>query len=409
MNQKPTPLKNPVVLVTVSGQDNPGITASITEVLSAGGATILDIGQAVIHGWLSLSILFKMSEEQQDEKTTIKDLLFRATELGLKLEFQIIDLEKSKQSNLIQKSKYQYAITLIADCISAKAVHWITNHLSTYSLNIDEIQRLSEKEFSCIEIITSSEKNIDIQSLKKDLLTSTQKLGVDMAIQNEGIFRKSKRLVVFDMDSTLIQNEVIDEMARYKGCFEEVSQITEASMKGELDYNESLIKRVSLLDGLTLNDLKTITKSLTITPGASDLIKVLKKLGYKIALISGGFSHMTNEFKKILDIDYAYANELEFKDGKTTGKVFPPLVNAQRKADLLELIAQQEKISLGQVIAIGDGANDLLMLEKAGLGIAFNAKPVLRNKADLSLNQKNLKVIFYLLGISAKDIEEVLD
>jgi len=406
MNPKATP-SNPIVLATVSGADHPGITSELTYVLAQSNANVLDIGQAVIHGWLSLSILFELPEKEQDEKTTLKDLLFKATELGLKLEFKVFDKKYAKNHHF-SKQSFRYAITLISDNVTAQVLHQVTNALVKFHSNIDIIQRLSESEFSCVEIMISTSDKLNESELKKELLEIATQNGVDIALQAEGLYRRSKRLVVFDMDSTLIQNEVIDEFARQMNVYDEVSKITESAMNGEIDFNESLKQRCSKLKGLTLSDVDKIFKKLELTPGADELIHVLKKLGYKIAIISGGFVCVASRFKESLGIDFAYANTLEFKDGVATGNVIPPIVNTQRKADLLELIAQQENIELDQVIAIGDGANDILMLEKAGLGIAFNAKVNVRKQADLSLNKKNLRSIFYLIGIPGREISAVL-
>jgi phosphoserine phosphatase len=243
-----------------------------------------------------------------------------------------------------------------------------------------------------------------VVKMKKELLGIAKKLSVDIALQAEGLYRRAKRLIVFDMDSTLIQSEVIDELARHKGVYNEVAAITHAAMNGKMDFDESLKKRVAKLKGMSQADLLEVFQKVELTPGAEDLLRVLKKLGYKIGLISGGFSFVAERLKTKLGIDYVYANNLESKDGLLTGNVIPPIVNAQRKADLLDVIAQQEQVELDQVIAIGDGANDLPMLEKAGLGIAFNAKPTVREKADLSINQKNLKAVLYLLGLEERDL-----
>lgn len=395
-----------VVLVTVSGQDAPGITSELTGVLASANVAILDIGQAVIHGLLSLSILFELAPDDQT-KAPIKDLLFKAAELGLKLEFQVLDHALAESNHLNLKNN-QYAVTLIADRISAVALHEVTKTLAKYQMNIDVIERLSEGAFSCVDMLVSSASPINSKNVKKELLSIAKINGVDIALQNEGLYRRAKRLVVLDMDSTLIQNEVIDEFARELGVFEEVSKITHQAMLGEMDYDQSLRLRCLKLKGLKLSQVDSVFNRLTLTNGASDLIKVLKTLGFKTALISGGFSLIADRLKTQLGIDYAYANQLEIIDQTLTGNVIPPIVNAQRKADLLDLIAQQERLSLDQVIAIGDGANDLLMLEKAGLGIAFNAKPLVREKADLALSQKNLRSILYLLGLSGRDLSEVL-
>ena len=404
----PTPGKSKarsVVLVTVSGKDAPGITSTLTGVLAESKVTIIDIGQAVIHNLLSLSILFESPGTV--DNAPIKNLLFKAAELGLKLEFQVLDGKSLENGDYAPKA-YRYAVTLISEQITAQALHQVTAIMAKYSVNIDIIERLSDGEFSCVEMLVSSSAALDRRALKTDLLAIAKKQEVDIALQAEGLYRRAKRLVVFDMDSTLIQSEVIDEFAREKGVYDEVSAITQSAMKGKLNFDESLIRRCEKLKGLTTDDIEKVFRRIELTAGASDLIRVLKKLGYKVALISGGFTCIADRLKEQLGIDYAYANVLEIVDGRLTGKVGQPIVNAQRKADLLEVIAQQEKIHLDQVIAIGDGANDLLMLERAGLGIAFNAKPVVRERADLSISQKNLRSILYLLGISGRDLAEVL-
>lgn len=395
-----------LVLVTVSGKDTPGITSELTGVLAESQVSILDIGQAVIHGMLSLSILFEL--EGDTHHAPLKDLLFKAAELGMKLEFQLLDGAQLSTGHLAPKA-YRYALTLISERITAQALHQVTRVLAKYRVNIDVIERLSEGEFSCVEMLVSSAEALDRRALKTELLNIARQLGVDIALQAEGLYRRSKRLVVFDMDSTLIQNEVIDEFARERGVFDQVSAITHEAMKGQLPFDESLKRRVAMLKGLTHDEIERVFARIEVTPGASDLIAVLKKLGYKVALISGGFSCIADRLKSRLGIDYAYANTLEMDHGVATGHVLPPIVNAQRKADLLDVIAQQEHIHLDQVIAIGDGANDLLMLEKAGLGIAFNAKPMVNERADLALNQKSLRSILYLLGISGRDLAEVID
>lgn len=392
------------VLVTVSGKDTPGITSGLTQILSESRASILDIGQAVIHGQLSLSILFEMNEGDT-HRATLKELLFRSKEMNLKLDFQVIENGFSERSG----GRHRYALTVIADPVTAMTVHRVTQCLADFKLNIDSIQRMSESEFHCIELLVSSPDAINQHQMKPRLLEIAREQGVDIALQAEGLFRRSKRLVVLDMDSTLIQNEVIDEFARKKGVYEEVSTLTETSLHGKMSFDESLKIRCEKLSGLSVKVFDEVYTELKMTPGAEELIQVLKKLGYKIALLSGGFSCIADRLKEQLGITYAYANKLEVSDGKITGNLVGPIVNAQRKADLLELIAQQEEIHLDQVIAIGDGANDIPMLEKAGFGIAFNAKPVVSDRADFSLNKKNLQSIFYLLGISGREASQVLN
>ena len=391
------------ILLTLTGRDHPGITAEITRILAQHRVGILDITQAVIQKILTLSLLFELNNGKEKElRELLKDLLLAANQMGLKLEFL-----ENNSTDLNPNSKPQlshYAVTLIAESVTAQALHEVSRTLAHWKFNIDTIKRLSEDEFSCVEMLVSCGDLIDARTLRKELLILAKEQEVDIALQAEGLYRRAKRLIVLDIDSTLIQSEVIDELAREKGVYDQVSQITHEAMMGKMNYDESLKLRCELLKGLSIQDLEIVYQKVQITPGAEDLICVLKKLGYKIAVISGGFSFVANRLKEKLGIDYAFANSLELENGILTGRVIPPIVNAQRKADLLDEIAQQERIDLDQVIAVGDGANDLLMLEKAGLGIAFHAKPVVREKADLVFNQKNMKSILYLLGLSAKDV-----
>jgi phosphoserine phosphatase len=393
------------VLATFSGRDKPGITSAMTKILAEAEVTIVDIGQAVIHELLSLSILFSMNDT--DGRGVIKDLLFEANELGMKLDFQILKEEDIPQRHLTEKA-IRYVVTILAERIGAEALHAVTQIVSKSGFNIDTIQRLSEGEFACVEMIISSDKEISRVNLKKELLEISFKSQVDVALQEDGPFRRMKRLIAFDMDSTLIQNEIIDELAKERGVFDKVGTITEQAMQGKIDFQESLRQRTALLAGLTPEDLRKVADRIQITPGAKELTGMLKKLGYKIALISGGFTHFAEKLRSELQLDYVYANELETTNGILTGQVKSPIIDAQRKADLLEVIAQNERISLDQVIAVGDGANDLKMLEKAGLGIAFNAKPVVRESADLSYNQKNLRSILHLLGFRTAEINRFI-
>jgi phosphoserine phosphatase len=395
------------ILATFSGKDHPGITSEVTGILARHKVAIIDIAQAVIQNLLSLSICFELPDGELGKKI-LQELQTLSTEQGLDLEHRALGKPGSQDAKTGHSGElYHYAVTLIADVVTAEALHQVTTTLAKRKTNIDVIKRLSADGFSCVEMIVSSPEEFSIKSknaVKKELLGIAKKLGVDIALQSEGLYRRAKRLVVLDMDSTLIQGEVINELARLKGVFDEVSAITHAAMNGKMDYDESLRQRVRMLKGMTSAELEQVFQKIELTPGAADLISVLKKLGYKLALISGGFTYVAERLKNQLGIDFVYANHLEIKDGALTGNVIPPIVNAQRKADLLDVIAQQEKIELDQVIAIGDGANDLLMLEKAGLGIAFNAKPTVREKADLSLGQKNLRSVLYLLGLSEREL-----
>ncbi len=384
----------------MAGPDVPGITASLTEILNREGVRLLDIEQATTHGILSLSMLVQFTGEAGDDKAVLKDLLFKAKELGLTLDFIVVEGDTHLRS-----SAHQFAITLMSDDLQARHIAAIAAVLAKRNVNIDTIHRLNEGGLSCVELITYTNSNIDLNGLKDDLLKSASRFsGLDIAIQKENLYRRAKRLVVMDMDSTLIQVEVIDELARCAGVGDEVTAITAKTMAGEMDFDESLKQRVALLKGLSESQLKTVADTIPLTPGAEVLIKTLKRLGYKIALISGGFSYFGEKLKETLGFHYVFTNVLEIQNGKLTGQVLGSIVNAQRKADLLEQIAEQEDVPLESTVAIGDGANDILMLKKAGLGIAFNAKKKTRQAADAALNRKTLASILYLLGITDKDI-----
>jgi len=389
------------ILLTVSGADGPGITSSMMEILASHKVLILDLGQAVIQKLLSLSILFELPVH--DEKSVLKDLLFAATERALKVDFKMLTPAELPSRHMTKKAS-RFVVTLIGENLPAVALYPVTQTLSAAGLNIDNIQRLSEGEIQTLEMMVSSDHVVSDSQLKKDLLQVATQVGFDIALQVDGPYRRARRLIAFDMDSTLIQNEVIDELAREKGVYDAVSKITEEAMQGKLDFSESLRRRCALLEGLPLSSVDKVFERIKLTPGAEELIFKVKKLGYKVALISGGFTLIADRLKDSLGLDYVYANKLEIKDGKLTGKVLPPIVDARRKADLLEVIAQQERIRLEQVIAIGDGANDLEMLERAGLGIAFNAKPMVRERADLSLTRKTLKPVFQILGLREDDL-----
>ena len=387
------------IVITVSGPDAPGIVSSITSILSENTVKIIDIEQIVIRKLILLSMMLDLRESKGGQVSLLKDLLLEAKRLNVELDFKIASYDEHLQHD----NNFMYAVTCLGEKITAQVVAQISNAIYSENVNIERITQLSQGELGCIEMIVKTDKTINVQDMTGKLLSISSDFGVDIAVQKEDIFRRSKRLVVMDMDSTLIQVEVIDELAKAAGHGEEVSGITSKAMNGELSFNESLNKRVELLRGLDENVLDEIYHNIPFTPGAKKLVKILKKLGYKTAVISGGFTFFTDRLKNELGLDYAFANKLEIKDGKLTGKVLGKIINGEYKAEILEDIANKENISLDQVVAIGDGANDLLMLDKAGLGIAFNAHKAVREQADYNISQKNLDSIIYLLGISEKE------
>ncbi len=396
---------NQIVLVTVTGRDMPGITASLTGIIAAGECELLDIEQVVVQGQLTLCLLVGVDGGRARGAPVIKDLLFAAKELGMDLDFQVLEERLAKDD----ARRWQYALTAIGDTVGAKAIHELANVLAKHSANIDAIRRLSGDVLSSVEIVVGIVPDEDkALALRKDLMAASSELGVDVAFQRENLTRRSKRLIVMDMDSTLIRIEVIDELARLHGVYDQVAEITEKAMKGAMPYEQSLQLRVALLAGMPVAAAMKLAADLPLTEGAEDLLRVLRGLGYKTAVISGGFSFAADALRTRLGLDYAYSNQLEVKDGKLTGRVLEPIVGPQRKADLLDALAQREGIPLEQTIAIGDGANDLLMLEKAGLGIAFHAKPKLKAAADTSVSKGGLDRILFLLGLRARDVADFL-
>lgn len=380
------------LLITVSGLDKPGITASLTNLIAQNEGEILDIGQSVIHDFLSLSILVKLKAKTQ----LLKDILFEGRKMGLSVEFMPIERSSFEE----KKKKQSYIISSVhSRGLPSDFVSELTGLLASKNLNIQSIRKTSET-FKSLDIICDGDSSFSWDRFKKDLISLSHQYQTDTAFQKNNVFRWNKRLIVFDMDSTLIQTEVVNQIAELAGEGERVAQITERAMNGELDFKESLRERVALFEGLPVEDLQEIAKNLPITEGVPELIKTVKKLGYKLAIISGGFTYFAHFLKEKLGMDYAFANELEILHGKLTGKVLGTIVDSEQKAILLDLMAQQESISLEQTVAIGDGANDLPMLSKAGFGIAFHAKPYVRERAKQQVSHNSMESLLHFLGIS---------
>jgi phosphoserine phosphatase len=389
--------KGKTILVTVSGPDGPGITARLMKIISEYNVLVLDMGQAVTHGLLSLSFVLELdSSENNNSGNVLKDLLFEANLMGLILSYKVVE----KQVITPEMDGDKFIVTCVSpDIITASFVSDLANTLAKHKINIERIDKVSPREFSSMEISTSISKTLDTKSLKEELMKVSTVHRVDVAFLKDNVFRRNKRLIVFDMDSTLIQTEVIDELAELCGAGEEVRGVTHRAMNGEIDFDESLRLRVSKLKGLEVEKMQVVLENLPFTPGVEEFIKTIKTLGYKVALISGGFTFFADALKAKLGLDYSFANELEIVDGKLTGNVKGTIVNANQKALLVKLISQQENISLEQVVAIGDGANDLPMLATAGLGIAFHAKDVVRREAQQHLSHGPMTSILYFLGI----------
>jgi len=403
--------KGEIILITINGYDRPGVTAALTEILARNNAVILDIGQADIHSNLSLGILFQSKEK--DSGNILKELLFKSYELSVNIRFTPITEEAYSQWVSLQ-GKNRYIITIVARKLAAKQISGISHIIAQQDMNIDDIKRLTGRipldenartpkasvEFS----VRGTPKNKE--QMKADFMTLSSELEVDISFQEESMYRRMRRLICFDMDSTLIETEVIDELAMRAGVGDQVKVITDSAMRGELDFSESFSKRCALLKGLDVSVMQDIAEHLPITEGVDRLMRILKKVGFKIAILSGGFTYFGNYLKQKYNIDYVYANELEVENGKLTGHYIGDIVDGKRKAELLKLIAQVENVDLRQTVAVGDGANDLPMISIAGLGIAFHAKPKVKATAKQSISTIGLDGILYFLGYKDSFLDE---
>ncbi len=404
-----------IILLKVSGQDKPGVTAGLTAILATYGATILDIGQADIHDTLSLGILFEV-KAGSGSGSVLKDLLFKGYELGIKVKFIPISIP-DYEIWVKGQSKQRYIINVLGETLTAKQLSAVTKILSDQNLNIDSIIRLTgrtsvvdieEYPRSCVQLSVTG-TIVNKAAMTARFMEVSGELNVDISFQEDNMYRRNRRLVCFDMDSTLIQTEVIDELAELNGVGDQVRAITESAMNGEIDFSESFKKRMALLEGLSEEVLHTVAVNLPITKGAHRLMKALKYYGYKTAILSGGFTYFGDYLQKELGIDYVYANQLEIIDGKLTGRYLGQIVDGAKKAEYLKAIAEKEGIHINQTIAVGDGANDLPMLNLAGLGIAFHAKPKVKESAATSISSLGLDGVLYLLGYHDRHIDMMQD
>lgn len=399
---------NQILLITISGEDQAGVTAGLAALLSEHAANILDIGQAVIHATLSLGLLVELPESCVCAQVEDAVRSF-AMQRDLRVVTSVVSSE-SYSDWVASQGRARSIITLLARKITADQLARVTAVVAQHGLNIDGINRLSGRipmgelpalSKACVEFSARGSLR-DAASFRRDLMEVAGALEVDLAFQQDNMYRRNRRLVAFDMDSTLIEAEVIDELAKLAGVGEQVSAITERAMRGEIDFSESFRARVALLEGLEESALARVAGQLKITEGAEHLISTLRALGYKTAILSGGFTYFANHLQARLGMDYVYANELDIAEGVVTGKIKGTIVDGARKAELLRQLAADEGIDLQQVIAVGDGANDVPMLSIAGLGIAFRAKPLVQKSVEQSISTLGLDAILYLLGISDK-------
>lgn len=400
-----------IILININGADRPGVTAALTEILAKNNAVILDIGQADIHNHLSLGILFQSTEGNSGD--ILKELLFKSYELDVNIRFNpITEQEYSKWVGM--QGKNRYIITILSRKLTAKQIAGVSRIVAEQDMNIDDIKRLTGRipldenartpkasvEFS----VRGTPKNKEC--MKAEFMKLSTELEMDISFQEDSMYRRMRRLICFDMDSTLIETEVIDELAIRAGVGDQVKAITEAAMRGEIDFCESFRQRCALLKGLDVSVMQEIAENLPITEGVDRLMRILKKVGFKIAILSGGFTYFGNFLKQKYNIDYVYANELEIENGKQTGNHVGDIVDGKRKAELLRLIAQVENVDIRQTVAVGDGANDLPMISIAGLGIAFHAKPKVKATAKQSISTIGLDGILYFLGYKDSYLDE---
>ena len=400
-----------IILININGADRPGVTAALTEILAKNNAVILDIGQADIHNHLSLGILFQSTEGNSGD--ILKELLFKSYELDVNIRFNpITEQEYSKWVGM--QGKNRYIITILSRKLTAKQIAGVSRIVAEQDMNIDDIKRLTGRipldenartpkasvEFS----VRGTPKNKEC--MKAEFMKLSTELEMDISFQEDSMYRRMRRLICFDMDSTLIETEVIDELAIRAGVGDQVKAITEAAMRGEIDFCESFRQRCALLKGLDVSVMQEIAENLPITEGVDRLMRILKKVGFKIAILSGGFTYFGNFLKQKYNFDYVYANELEIENGKLTGNHVGDIVDGKRKAELLRLIAQVENVDIRQTVAVGDGANDLPMISIAGLGIAFHAKPKVKATAKQSISTIGLDGILYFLGYKDSYLDE---
>ena len=395
--------KDEIILININGADRPGVTAALTEILAKNNAVILDIGQADIHDNLSLGILFQSCEGNSGD--ILKELLFKSYELDVNIRFNPITEQKYRKWVDMQ-GKNRYIITILGRKLTARQIAGVTRIVAEQGMNIDDIKRLTGRipldedartPKASVEFSVRGTPR-DKELMKAEFMKLSAEQVMDISFQEDSMYRRMRRLICFDMDSTLIETEVIDELAIRAGVGDQVKAITEAAMRGEIDFCESFRQRCALLKGLDVSVMQEIAENLPITEGVDRLMRILKKVGFKIAILSGGFTYFGNYLKQKYNIDYVYANELEVENGKLTGRHVGDIVDGKRKAELLRLIAQVENVDIPQTVAVGDGANDLPMISIAGLGIAFHAKPKVKATAKQSISTIGLDGILYFLG-----------
>jgi len=394
------------LVLHIAGADRPGVTARLAEIIAQDGAALINIGQSVLNGYLMLSAIVDLPKNSY----ALRKILFAAADLGLRLE--VTPFKHAAEATEAPQAP-AIAVTLLGPLSDGRATSAITRFMATSSMNIREIRSLSDDELNGLELIADLPPGVDLRAaelaeLRGKFLRMGMELGVDLAVQKDDIFRRTKRLVCMDVDSTFVKGEFIDELAELVGVKEQVAAITARAMRGEIDFKGALTERVKLLEGLAIERAHGLIDHFELTPGADRWVKKLQGLGFKIGLVSGGFTFFVDALKARFGLDFAFANELEVEGGKLTGRVRGVIVDSERKAQVLKDMAQVYSCRIEQSVAIGDGANDILMLQTAGLGIAFRAKAKLQEVADMSLNHnERLDTLLYLMGWNARDLRTV--
>jgi phosphoserine phosphatase len=393
------------IVIHVAGLDRPGVTARLTEIVAEENSQLVNIGQSVLHGYLTLSAIVDIPPESN----ALRKILFAASELGMRLEVSAF----SPATPIQEQPASGFCVTVLGPLADGSAVAQITRLMAARGMNILEIRSLSDEGLTGLELIAdlgpaASFAAADLAELRGTFLGLGAELGVDLAVQRDDIFRRNKRLVCMDVDSTFVKGEFIDELAGLAGVKDRVSEITARAMRGELDFKSALAARVALLEGLKFADARALAQKFELTPGAERFVRILKSLGYHVGLVSGGFDFFVDDLKNRFGLDFAFSNELEVKDGLITGRVQGTVVDGERKAQVLKDMAKVYKVRLEQTVAIGDGANDMLMLKIAGLGIAFRAKPPLQKVAHMSLNHhESLDTLLFLMGFHQRDLKSI--
>ena len=392
-----------LVLASLSGPDRPGILGEIMAALAAAGFRLVDVQQATLLDLLALSVLVDAGPGPEADRRLLRAIGGIGLSLGLAVDARRI--EAVEAGRLARRELY--ALTVLSDGLDTATVAELARIIGRHGANIVTIHRLTEEDLSAIDFILDVSATPELEALKAELILLSDRTGVDLGLQPENAYRKSKRLIVFDVDSTLVSGEVIDELAAEAGAVDAVAEITRRAMDGQLDFETALRERVARLKGLPLERVEHAGARLTLTPGAEETVRTLKELGYRVAAISGGFDVFVEPLRRRLGLDYAYSNRLEVADGCLTGRLVGPVVDAQRKAELLRQVAAEEQIPLEMVVSVGDGANDIPMLQAAGLGIAFGSRDKTRRAAHGAIRRNDMRGVLYLLGVTGRDLRRL--